>query len=145
MRLLLPRLGHRRASRAVERSGDETLRCHDDASLHPQDKVSNINVGEGPAFVNVKARLWGRSGAAGLEQSRIEESRAVIASAVPGWATPVPFWDLRQGLSGEESHCMGLIDGVVGPYHGVANMDVDVLRKISHDCRIVEYNIAACI
>src|SRR5947199_9715485 len=39
---------------------------------------------------------------------------------------------------------MDLVDGVVGPDDRVSNMHVEVLRKISHNRRIVEHNVAAC-
>src|SRR5213076_2670862 len=39
---------------------------------------------------------------------------------------------------------MDLVDGVVGPDDRISNAHVEVLRKISHNRRIVEHNVTAC-
>lgn len=49
----------------------------------------------------------------------------------------------RQGLSGQERHRVELIAGVVGPYHGFADVDAEILREVPHDGRVVVDDIAA--
>ncbi len=120
-------------------------RRHDDASPHPQESVSNINVREGARFRECHSEAVIATGIGPVERARVQKARAVIACRVPTWTTEVPIGDRRKGLPGEKSHSMDLVDRVVGPYHRVSNPHVDVLREIAHDCRVVEDNIAACL
>ena len=78
---------------------------HDDASLQPHDQVANINVGEGAHSGECQSKAVVPASPRRVEQARVEESRAVIASAVPGRVTGVPLRELGERLSGEESGC----------------------------------------
>ena len=116
---------------------------HDDASLHPQDSVSNIHVREGPRFRKCHREAVGTTGIGRVERARVQEARAIIACRVPNGTSFVPIGNQRESLPGEKRHAMDLIDGVVGPDHRVSNPHVDVLREKSHDRCVVEFHIAA--
>ena len=119
-------------------------RRHGDASPHPQESVLHINVGEGARFREGHREAMVATGIGRVERARVQEARAVIACRVPTWSTEEPIGDRRKGLPGEKRHSMDLVDRVVGPYHRVSNLHVDVLQEIAHDCRVVEDHIAAC-
>jgi hypothetical protein len=120
-------------------------RRHDDASPHPQERVSNINVREGARFREGHREAVVATGIGPVERARVQEARAVIACRFPTWTTEVPIGERRKGLPGGKRHSMDLVDRVVGPDHRVSHPHVDVWREIAHDRRVVEDHIAACL
>src|SRR5436305_14475936 len=70
-------------------------RRHDDASLHPQGSVSNINVREGARFREGHSEAVVATAIGRVEHARVQEARAVIAGRVPTWTTFVPIGDRR--------------------------------------------------
>ena len=120
-------------------------RRHDDASPHAQESVSNINVRVAARFREGHREAVVATGIGRVERARVQEARAIIAFRVPTWTTHVPIGDQRKGLPGEKSHSMDLVDRVVGPYHRVSHPHMDVSREISHDRRVMEDYIAACL
>lgn len=118
-------------------------RRHEDASLHPQDSISYIEVWEGARFCEGHGEAVVATDISPVERARVQEARAVIACRVPTWRRQVPIGDQRKGLPGEERHSMDLVDCVVDPHDRVSYPHMYVLREVSHDCRVVEDHIAA--
>ena len=78
------------------------LRRHGDVSLHSQDRVGDVDVGEGARFGECQGKGVVAAGVGRVERPGVEVGRAVVGYSVAGGAAEVPVGDRRQGLSGEE-------------------------------------------